>query len=224
MSMQHPLETISRPSLHTELVERIRLLIMDGDLPAGSKVPEKDLCAQFGVSRTPMREALKVLAVEGLISLEPNRGAWVSKLTMEELEQVFPVMGALEALSGELACEHITQEQFEEIVSIHKEMLGYYKTRNLAEYFRTNQLIHAAILVAACNETLSVQYRALASRVRRARYVANMSEERWAQAVSEHEEMIEALKIRDGKVLAEVLKRHMENKFETVRQWLLAQG
>ena len=83
MNLQQPLQTIARPSLHEELVERIRGLIVDGSLPAGTKIPEKDLCATFGVSRTPMREALKVLAVDGLVSLEPNRGAWVSRLTIE---------------------------------------------------------------------------------------------------------------------------------------------
>ena len=223
MNLSQPIQMISRPSLHEELVERIRGLITDGTLPAGSKVPEKELCTQFGVSRTPMREALKVLAVDGLISLETNRGAWVRKLTLEELEEVFPVMGALEALSGELACKHITDEEIEQVATLHQEMIGHYENENLDEYFRTNQQIHETILKASRNATLAAQYRSLAARVRRARYLANMSQPRWQQAVEEHEEILSALEKRDGRRLAKILRRHMENKFETVRNWLVEQ-
>ncbi|MEL7544592.1 MAG: GntR family transcriptional regulator, partial [Pseudomonadota bacterium] len=91
---------IVRRSLHDELIERMRALITDGSLTPGEKVPEKALCAQFGVSRTPLREALKVLAHEGLVELIPNRGATVARLTVEDLDEVFPIMGALEALAG----------------------------------------------------------------------------------------------------------------------------
>ena len=218
--VQHSIEPITRKSLHYELVDRIQSLVLDGTLPAGQKIPEKELCVRFGVSRTPMREALKVLAVDGLVYLEPNRGAWVSKLTVAELEEVFPIMAALEALSGELACENLTEDEYERICQYHQEMLVHYESGNLAEYFRTNQLIHEAILEAARNNTLAVQYRSLAARVRRARYLANMSQTRWRQAVKEHEEIIAALCRRDGKGLSKILKRHMANKFETVRQWL----
>ena len=149
MNIQRSIEAISRRSLHSELVERVQNLIVDGTLLPGTKLPEKELCEQFGVSRTPMREALKVLAVDGLIVLENNRGAWVSKVTIEELEELFPVMGALEALAGELACQHISDAQIEEVRATHAEMLKHYKSRNRPEYFRTNQLIHEMILKAA---------------------------------------------------------------------------
>ena len=97
-------EAIVRRSLHDELVERLQRLIIEGELTPGEKVPEKELCERYNVSRTPMREALKVLASEGLVTLTPNRGSSVTAVTVEDLEEVFPVMGALEALSGELAC------------------------------------------------------------------------------------------------------------------------
>ena len=99
------LTPIKRQSLHDELTSRLRHLIIEGDLPPGEKLSEKDLCAQFDVSRTPLRESLKVLATEGLVQLTPNRGASVSPLTISDLEEAFPIMGALEAVSGELACQ-----------------------------------------------------------------------------------------------------------------------
>lgn len=223
MNVQKQVPLIERKSLHTELVERLQDLIIDGTLVPGTKVPEKELCEQFGVSRTPMREALKVLAADGLISLEPNRGAWVSKLTIEELEEVFPVMAVLEALSGELACAYITDAEIADVRRIHNEMVTHFEARRLTDYFRTNQEIHESILRAARNTTLATQHRALAARVRRARYMANMSDARWQMAVNEHEEIIDALERRDGERLGGTLRKHIENKFETVLDWLRKQ-
>ena len=171
-----------------------------------------------------MREALKVLASDGLVTLEPNRGAWVTQVTIEELEEVFPVMGALEALSGELACARITDGQLDRIRETHRQMVKHFEAGELADYFRANQQIHEAILEAADNATLASQYRALAARVRRARYLANMSEARWRQAVEEHVEILDALEKREAGRLADILKRHLANKFETVRHWLEEQG
>ncbi len=224
MDIAQPIESIARRSLHVELVDRLHAMIVEGALPPGGKIPEKALCERFGVSRTPMREALKVLAADGLVLLAPNRGAWVSKMTVAELEEVFPIMGALEALSGELACERITDSQIERIRKTHKDMLKHYRAGDLTEYFRANQKIHEAILEAADNATLATQYRTLASRVRRARYLANMSDERWARAVAEHEQILQALENRQGAQLAVILRQHLKNKFETVRQWLATQG
>lgn len=220
MNIHNAIETISRKSLHEELVERLRGLIVEGTLAPGEKFPEKDLCAKFGVSRTPMREALKVLASDGLIVLEANRGAWVSKMTVAELSEIFPVLAVLEALSGELACAHIADDEIANIRAIHDEMCAHCSARNLVEYFRTNQEIHEAIIKAARNATLALQHRALAVRVRRARFVANISDERWRQAMEEHNSIIEALEARDGARLSVLLKRHLMNKFETVKKRL----
>lgn len=223
MNIAAHIPSISRRSLHDELVERLRTLIVEGTLEPGLKVPERDLCEQFEVSRTPMREALKVLAADGLVTLTPNRGAWVSKLTLPELEEVFPVMGALEALSGELACARITDKQLAAVRKLHERMVAHYRAGELEAYFAVNQQIHEAILEAAGNETLATQYRSLSTRIRRARYVANMTAERWAQAVEEHEQIISALEAREGGRLAEILRKHLSNKFATVKEWLEAQ-
>lgn len=220
MTLEPTPQSIARRSLHSELVDRLRDMIIEGALLPDKKIPERDLCERFGVSRTPLREALKVLAAEGLVSLAPNRGAWVSEITIAELEEVFPIMGALEALSGELACARISDAQLRQIRKMHNQMVKHYKARQLAEYFQANQKIHEAILEAADNATLALQYRSLASRIRRARYIANMSDVRWSQAVSEHEEILQALTEREGGKLAAILKRHLRNKFETVSKYL----
>lgn len=216
-------QAIRRRSLHDELTELLRGLITGGELAPGEKIPEQRLCERFGVSRTPLREALKVLANEGIVTLRPNRGAVVSALTLEELDEVFPVMGALEALSGEIACRRITDAEVAAIRSLHKEMVEYWRKGELQPYFRLNQQIHVAILEATRNETLKSLYRSLAGRLMTARYIANMSTERWAEAVTEHEAILQCLSDRDGKKLADVLKRHLAKKLETVKDWLRSQ-
>lgn len=211
-------EPIQRRPLHDELVERLRALVVSGELAAGTKLPEKELCERFGVSRTPLREALKVLASEGFLTLRPNRGTVVNAITMQELADAFPVMGALEALSGEIACQRITDEQIAHIRSLHERMIDHWKHGELQPYFRVNQAIHEEILEATGNEILKATYRSLARRVMAARYQANLSRERWASAVREHEAILDALSRRDGPDLSAILKAHLANKLAAIRE------
>ena len=111
------------------------MLIINAELVPGTKVSEKLLCDQFGGSRTPLREALKVLASDGVVRLEPNRGAWVTQVTKEEVKEVFPVLGALEVLSGELACTFITDREIEDGRALHHQMIECYEARDLDGYF-----------------------------------------------------------------------------------------
>ena len=217
-------QAITRTSLHHELVGRLQTLIINADLEPGSKVPEKLLCDQFGVSRTPLREALKVLASDGLVRLEPNRGAWVTRVTIEEVEEVFPVLGALEALSGELACQNITDAEIDTVKDFHAQMMQSYEDSDLDAYFSINQKIHRAILLAARNGTLTSSCQALSLRMQRARYLANMTQGRWQEAVQEHERILEFLVARDGPNLARTLTGHMNSKRLSVVRWLQAEG
>ncbi|MDB5029058.1 MAG: Transcriptional regulator associated with Tricarboxylic transport, partial [Candidatus Eremiobacteraeota bacterium] len=149
---------IARRSLHEETVSRLRALITDGALRPGSRIDERELCERFGISRTPLREALKVLASEGLVELLPHRGARVSRLSDHELRDAFEIVSALEALAGELACQRITEEQLTAIEAVHATMNGHHKRGELAEYFACNQVIHEAINRAAGNPQLTEMY------------------------------------------------------------------
>src|SRR5580704_19519938 len=161
-------------SLHDEILTRLRDHIVEGNLPDGSRVPERQLCEMLGISRTPLREALKVLAAEGLVELLPNRGARVRPLSERDLAELFDVMGGLEALAGRLACENITDEEVAEIERLHHEMYGHYLRRDMHGYFQCNQLIHQKIVAAAGNSALSSTYASFAGRIRRVRYSANL--------------------------------------------------
>ena len=187
---------LSRPALAVELTDRMRRMIMEGELQAGEKVPEKALTERFGVSRTPVREALKVLAHEGFVQLVPNRGAIVSGETMNELTELFPQIAAIADLTRRLGAA--------------------YEARDRPAYFEINQAIHSAILAAAANPTLSQHHAMVARRVYRARYQANLTPERWLTATREHEGIQAALEARDGPLLGSLMKAHLTHKLESL--------
>ncbi|WP_290789431.1 GntR family transcriptional regulator [Halomonas sp.] len=205
---------IQHRNLYREVADRILDLIEQGELASGDRIPERELCERFGVSRTPLREALKVLASEGSVELLPNRGARVRQLTLKMVKDTYDLMGALEGLAGELACQHITDEKIAEIRELHGSLLGHYRNRELADYFRVNRQIHEGILAASHNEALLEMYSNLSQRVKRVRYSKQMTDAFWQQAVEDHQAMIEALEQRDGRRLGQILRDHLSNKLE----------
>jgi DNA-binding GntR family transcriptional regulator len=207
---------IPRRPLHEEAVDRLRDLIVQGELAPGIRLNERLLCERLAISRTPLREALKLLAAEGLVELLPNRGAVVAPIDVQRLAETLAVMGALEALAGEAACLQAKPERIGEIRALHQRMLAMHARGDLAGYFRYNQAIHLAIVEAAGNAVLANTYRQLNANVRRARYMANLSRERWDAAVSEHEEILRALEARDVARLKKLLQDHLANKLASV--------
>ena len=205
---------IQQRSLYLEVADRVRELIEQGDLAPGERISEKQLCERFGVSRTPLREALKVLASEGLVELLPNRGTRVVRLTLKMVKDTYDLMGALEGLSGELACQNISDEGIRAIRALHDEMLQHFRERNLPDYFGVNQRIHEGILAASGNEVLQETYSNLNQRVKRVRYSKKMTDDFWRKAVQDHEHMILALEARDGRRLGQLLRDHLCNKLE----------
>ncbi|MDT8345515.1 MAG: GntR family transcriptional regulator [Thermohalobaculum sp.] len=206
------------------LSDRLREMIIEGDLSPGAKINERELCEAFGVSRTPLREAVQALAKEGLIQITPRRGARVAPMTVADLDEVFPIMGALESLAGELACARLTPNVVAEIRVLHLAMVAAFERGDRHSYFRLNEEIHDRIFKAAGNQTLIQIRRSLAARVRRARFRANLSPQRWQKAVAEHEEIVAALEAADGPRLGRLLRDHLAGKLETVRAAILAEA
>jgi DNA-binding GntR family transcriptional regulator len=207
---------ITRRPLHEEAADRLRDLIVQGRLIPGARLNERLLTAQLGLSRTPLREAFKVLATEGLVDLLPNRGAIVSAVDPVRLAETLAVMGALEALAGELACHSASDSQINEIRSLHFEMLANHARGDLAGYFKFNQAIHLKIVKYSGNNVLYNTYRQLNANVRRARYMANLSRERWDAAVREHGEILDALSARDVARIKALLADHLAHKLSSV--------
>ena len=212
-----PSRPLPRSSLHAGLLDGIRAMINRGELTPGAKVPERALCQRFGVSRTPLREALKVLAAEGLVQLLPNRGAQVTRLDPAQLDHLFEVIAALEAEAGRLACARISPAELAEVEDMHARMRAHFLRGELPEYFASNQAIHEAILRAAANPVLLSTYASLAGRVARARYMANrLDGDRWRAAMNEHDGILDALLRRDGPGLAALLAQHLRNKRDII--------
>jgi DNA-binding GntR family transcriptional regulator len=208
---------VPKRTLHGTLLDSLRILINQGDLAPGSRVPERALCEKFAVSRTPLREALKVLAAEGLVQLLPNRGARVASLDDTKLGHLFEVISMLESEGGRLAAARIEAAALAEIQSMHYRMRAHFLRQELPDYFALNQAIHKAILSAAGNPVLMSVYVGLCGRITRARYLANkMHPDRWQQAMDEHEAILAALCDRDGDRLAGLLVRHLANKRDIV--------
>jgi DNA-binding GntR family transcriptional regulator len=207
---------IVRAPLHVQVAERLRLLIDSGELASGTRLNEIELCNTMGVSRTPLREAIRSLATEGLIELQPNRGAIVSIVSQEDVTEILPIMASLEGLGGRLAAMHMDQSKIAQVRKIHDQMISHYKNNEVAEYFETNRLIHELITEGSGNQTLVDTINSLSAKVRRARFTAQMTKESWAKAVSEHEEMIAALEAQDPDRLEAILVQHVETKRATI--------
>jgi len=213
---------IARQGLHEQVASRLRTMLVEGCIQPGAKLNERELCEQLRVSRTPLREAIKLLAAEGLLDLLPNRGAVAVKLGEADVRHAFELLAHLEGLSGELAAQRITDAELAEIRALHYEMMASFARGDLSGYYRTNALIHAAINQAAANPVLGKTYREVNARVQALRFRTNQDAARWKQAVKEHEQMIQALDARDAAALRDILVLHLQHKRDSVLETLRA--
>lgn len=210
-SRERPLrQRRKRQSLHEQIVSAVRTMILEGRIPPGARIPETALCDEMEISRTPLREALKVLASEGLVELLPHRGAVTTGVTVKETRDLFQMMVPLERLVGRLVAENADTRTIAELERLHERLRGFHQRRRRADYFRLNQQIHWQLARATGNGVLFQTYCNLSDKVKRARYLANLSFARWDASMAEHEAIMEALRSRQGDALSERLGAHME--------------
>ncbi len=213
---------IPRAALHEQVAHRLRQMLVENRIAPGAKLNERELSEVLNVSRTPLREAIKMLAAEGLVELLTNRGAIAVELTETDVMNTFEVMAGLEAQSGELAAQRITDAELVEIKAMHFEMLAAYTRRDLPTYYRLNSAIHSAINAAAKNPVLTVTYQQVNARLQALRFRSNQDGEKWKAAVKEHEQMISALEARDAAAMRKVLLDHLVHKRDVVVEQLRA--
>ena len=214
--------SIPRTALHEQVAHRLRQMLVENRIAPGAKLNERELSDELNVSRTPLREAIKMLAAEGLVELLPNRGAIAVALTESDVRNTFEVMAGLEAQSGELAALRITDEELIEIKAMHYEMLAAYTRQDLPTYYRLNASIHSAINMAAKNPVLTLTYQQVNARLQALRFRSNQNGDKWTAAVKEHEQMISALTARDAEAMRAVLMSHLINKRDVVIEQLRA--
>lgn len=212
--------SIPRTSLHEQAAARLRTMLLEGVIPPGAKLNERSLCELLRVSRTPLREAIKMLAAQGLVELIPNRGAVAVALDEQDVAHTFEVLAGLEGMSGELAAQRVTETELAELRAVHFEMLAAYTRGDLPAYYDLNLAIHHGINAAARNPVLTQTYDQVNARLQGLRFRSNQNGAKWTRAVKEHEKMIEALAARDGTALRAILVAHLLNKRDVVLQQL----
>jgi DNA-binding GntR family transcriptional regulator len=215
-----PIVPLSRPTLHGQLVDRVRTLIVEGQLAPGTRIHEGELGKALGVSRTPLREALKVLASEGLVELVQGRGAVVRKLTGKDVAEMLDVLRALETLAARLACRNATDAQIAALRRTHDEMIAFYEAGNRLDYYWRNQAIPAGLADLSGNALLATMHATIQARMKRIRFIGNEDPGGWTAAVAEHREMIAALEARDEAKLAAVVARHLDETWKLVAKKL----
>jgi DNA-binding GntR family transcriptional regulator len=196
---------------HQEAVKLLRGMILAGDLAPGEPLRELAFSEQFGMSRTPVREAFRTLAAEGLVSLLPNRTVQVALLDEDAVSEVFLVLGALESLAARLACERITKDQLEILDELQEDLARHFKAGDRARYLEANRLIHELIVEAAASPSLLLAWRLLLPRAERARHVTTRAHERWGDAFEEHVHIHAAMMKRDGETLRRLMEEHFVN-------------
>jgi DNA-binding GntR family transcriptional regulator len=207
---------IERASLHNVVVSRIRDMIIEGYLAVGERIHEGQLCEQLGISRTPLREALKVLASEGLVDLFPNRGAVVYRLTRKDARDMMDVLAHLEQMAAPMTCRNASDEEIAGIGRLHNEMIEFYAASDRLRYFKLNQQIHSRLIALAGNDSLFLVHDILQTRMKRIRFIGDRTEETWAAAVADHEKMMVALKARDGQRLSAAMVDHIMGSWERI--------
>ncbi|HNJ84624.1 MAG TPA: GntR family transcriptional regulator [Piscinibacter sp.] len=208
--------SIPRQVLHQEVAVRLRQRIVEGQLAPGAKLNERELAQALNVSRTPLREAIKMLAAEGLVELLPNRGAVVAQMSEQDVIDTFEVIAGLEGQSGELAAQRISEAELAEIRALHFEMMAAWTRRDLPTYYRINAQIHTLINAAARNPVLAQTWRNVNARLQALRFRSNFDEAKWKRAVKEHERMVELLAARDAAGLRALLIAHLMHKRDAV--------
>jgi DNA-binding GntR family transcriptional regulator len=214
------LTALDRTVLHERIAERLRDLIIDGSLAPGAHLNERVLCDQLQVSRTPLREAFRTLAGEGVIHLIPNRGAVVASLDRAEVDHAFELMAALEALSGELAAQRATEAEIQGIRRLHQSLVQAHTRRDLNRYYRINRDIHAALVRCARNPMLAETHQRLNARLQALRFRSNLNPDKWDVAIAEHARMIELLEARDARALGVLMRKHLKAKQAVVTEQL----
>lgn len=202
--------------LHGNTVKHLRNLIVTGVLAPGARLNERELCEEIGVSRTPIREAIKTLVQEGLLRALPNQSPVVSDLDIEEIQALIDVVSTIEGLAGELAAAQVGEEAIAEVGLLHYQMMLHHTRDELPAYFEANKAFHRRIIELSRNSVLIWVWELLALRVDRARYTSNLWPARWEKAIEEHQLILDALTARDPARTGQALRAHVRNGLSTL--------
>jgi len=204
-----PSSPIARHALYEEVAERLRARIFAHELAPGAWLDEQAIAAELGISRTPLREALKVLAGEGLVRLEPRRGCYVAELTEQDLDDIFPVMALLEGRCAWEAARRAASADFSELAAIHKDLERHAAANDADRFFEANQAFHAAVQRIAGNRFLAQMIDDARKVLKLTRRDSLRLDGRLRQSLAEHRAILAALQQRDADTAARLMHDHL---------------
>lgn len=216
-------DRIQRLPLHTQVAEILRGQIVRGELLPAERLNEVALCETLGISRTPLREAMKILESEGLVTIRPHKGAVVSEISLQDIEEIFDLLAPLEALATRFAMERMSDNERREIIDLHDRMIACYKANDREGCFQNDYRFHSQMISLSRHEVLQSTYTALTNRSQRGRYLApRFSQALLDSAMAAHELLIHAVKAEDCATASNIMLDHVartgESVLETIRQ------
>ena len=212
------MKVIEKKTLHEEIASNLRELIMSGELHEGDKIKEDALCNSMGISKTPLREALRVLSVEGLIKLVPNRGSFVSTPTFEEIREMFDVMSVLEGICARAAAKKMSAKDLVTLEKLHNKLEKNFKRKAQREYIRINNQYHSFVQELAGNRTLNQIINGLRQKILLYRYQSLNLPARFEQSIQEHRDLIEAFRKKDSKKAETLMRRHLKTQCDALEK------
>jgi DNA-binding GntR family transcriptional regulator len=206
-------------ALYQEVAERLRERIYDQDLNPGEWIDELALCEQYGISRTPLREALKVLHAEGLVVLVPRRGCYVRELSAEELDQIFPVMALLEGRCAYEATQKMTPTELQILDALHADLERYASENDVDRYYEQNYLFHEQVQRLAGNQFLQRAISDLRRLLRLARHQQLRAPGRLQESLHEHRQIMAALHAGDPAAADRIMQEHLTSQRVALMQF-----
>ncbi|MCL4699166.1 MAG: GntR family transcriptional regulator [Burkholderiaceae bacterium] len=199
-------------ALYQEVAERLREAIFARRLEPGSWIDEQKLAAEYGISRTPLREALKVLAVEGLVTMKVRRGAYVTEMSPDDVQQVYHLLGLLESDAAAQVAAHATPAQRAELEALHQQLERQVKSREA--FFATNERFHMALLRIAGNRWAEQVVTDLRKVMKLNRHHSLFKQGRLADSLAEHRALMLAIGRQDGRGAARLMREHFDSGLE----------
>jgi len=209
---------IKKKTLHEEIVNNLRDMIMTGELQEGDKIKENELCISMGISRTPLREALRVLSAENIIKLVPNKGSYVCKPTIKEIKEMFDVMSVLEGICARTAAEKMRDSDFARLEKLHEKLEENFQRRDQKNYIKINNLYHTFLQELAGNQTCNQIINGLRQKILLYRFKSLNLPGRFEKSIQEHRELLKTFQERDPEKTEILIKAHLKNQSDAVEK------
>ena len=200
---------LARRALYQEVAERLRQMIYDRRLAPGSWIDELSLCEALGISRTPLREALKVLAVEGLVTMQVRRGAFVAEVSRDDVRQVYQLLALLERDAAAAVARLATDAELAELRALHERLERQVRQREA--FFATNEAFHLRLLPLGRNRWREQLVQDLRKVMKLNRHHSLLKRGRLTESLAEHRALMSALEARDAPGAGALMRTHFDN-------------